>query len=589
MHTDFFLPADTGHLDPHTESLLAEFEPSSVIVVGSDHSTEQTSEIAAAAAVLGEHDSLIIADADLRAEANALANLLDLEVPITGVLLANNGDDSANPSLLIDATGHLSSNGGHRRYGAGVFVISGADGAAFAQALADADPSRSSAPDYFTWLVEVLAASTSAFAIEAAPFCASRQSMDLPAHSEEERRLRAAATSDDDVVTAKLMRPLSRRITRWAVSTNKSAAMMLSMGTLMGVVAALIASFGGLLALVPGVILLQISSLLLMSSGEVARYWRRPSAAGAHSYQLVSRLVEILFVFGLAVAAAGAGWPSWVFAAAAIGFLAIASDAILGRRLVLDSDVARYRPLRWLAISIVTLLLGSVYGIYAAIAGNLVVLAVVVVSAMRQPRELATEDVVVRSRRFLEVPGALSDIGIPVRAISNSLANKIPVPMKWSLTLGMAALMFFSIIGWGRSVWLILPGVLIALVAAGLAMSQVPIGAGAWAIPATFRAMEVITFVAIASTVTSTAAMPVIALMAAVALMTCAVADNWLYLGMRAPAWVTLAGFGFDGRMLLITILGLFGLAMPAMLVVAALAALSWLGLVFLARKAKQV
>ncbi len=583
MHTGSFRLVSQTPLDEHTATLLAEFAPAEVMTVDGRTPRETLLELSR----LAEHSSepLVVADSELRAESNALANLLDVPTPRSAALLAHNGDDDANPVVLVSEEGYLraehDSESAHEHTAAGILVVAPEDLPEFASQLSAAVEELSSADqpgeiDVFAIALTALARSGEVVAVPADPFCASRRSMDMPKLSEHDRRLRAAGQRPEEPITRAVLRPLSSRVTRWAVKTGRRPATMTAIGIIAGIIAALVAGYGGLAALIAGAVLLQASSLALMSAGEVARYWRRPTASGVRWHRLGSRVVELSFLLALGFAAARAGTPAWLLAITAIGMVAVLGDVVAGRRFLHDTGVSDDRALRWLAISLATALAGAAWGLVVA---GVAALVVVLVEVGRSYRDRREPPATTQAQRFLTPPGSLADVGVVARILSNTAASGFPLGRGLSFAIGVGVLALGAFLSWGRSPWPVLLGAVVMVFALSVAMSAPLRGTFAWGLPAVLRAVEFVVVAAVASALAISGRAAAAVLIAAVALVTLEAADRWHLRRQALPPWASVLDLGVDGRILVLTLFAAFGAGIGAAWSLAGLLLAVWIGL----------
>ena len=589
MHTGSFRLVSQTPLDEHTAALLAEFAPAEVITV--DGRTPRETLMALSRLAADGSDPLVVADSDLRAESNALANLLDVPTPRSAALLAHNGDDDANPVVLVNEEGYLCAPGGDDvaspRAAAGILVVAPADLATFADELSAevdnlsaADPAAEA--DVFAIALTALARSGAVVGVPAKPFCASRRSMDMPQLSEHDRRLRAAGLRPEEPITRTLLRPLSRRLTRWAIGSGRRPATMTAIGVLAGLCAALVAGYGGLAALIAGAVLLQASSLSLMSAGEIARYWRRPTAGGVRLHRLGSRVVELAFLLGLGMAAARAGTPAWLLAIVALGMVAVLGDVVASRRFLHDTGVSDDRALRWLAISLATAVAGATWGLVVAIVAALVVVLVEMGRSYRDRREPA---VTTQAQRFLTPPGSLADIGVVARILSNTAASGFPISRTITFAVGLGVVALGAFLSWGRSPWPVFLGSLVVVFALAVVVSVPLRGTVAWALPAALRIVELLVVAAVASSLVASGRAAGAVLVAAVALVTLEATDRWHLLRQALPPWASVLDLGVDGRVLVLTLFAVFGAGASAAWGLAGLLMLVWVGLLVTSRR----
>lgn len=566
-------------LDEHTSTLLASLRPGQVIVCAGPATTQTLNRWADL--VEGGQGPLLLADHDLRAEYNALANLLDSADDVTAVLLAHNGDDDRNSEIAVVA-GQVDPTGAPNARTSGLLRIAAADRMEFARLLR-ARPAVTDSPD--PWQValdRLLANGTAVAAVPAAPFCASRGAMDLPTRSESDRRLRATSDVHQDRVTATVLRPLSRRLTKQAIARRWSASAMTATGLTIGIVGALILALGSRPAAVTGAILLQFASLAFLADGEIARFQRRTSVQGAWLNTVASRLVEVLTLIGIAYAGVRLGGQTWLAALAAIGALAAWqtlswSAAVAGR----TSGTTSYRGVRWLALSVLiaatgpALTLGGIAlltaGLTAVFAGR---------AAVARPAEAAPSTPISTSaaHRFNTPPGSLADAGIIVRAIGTAFGPRLVRFHRQLLIAGFTAVGLASLLSWGGRPWLslIALGLLVTAVAVGL--SGPLAGPRGWWLPLALRITEFVVLLSVASALVGGGQALALATGCWVLLVVVDAVDR-ARLGRGAePAWAAVADLGFDGRLLLLTALATSGLAAGGLALVMLLMLAVWLG-----------
>jgi hypothetical protein len=130
-------------------------------------------------------------------------------------------------------------------------------------------------------------------------------------------RFARATKADDGFVATFLSRPLSRRLTPWALRLGLSPNQVTVASVLVGLAAAGCFALGRPVALVVGAVLLQLSLVLDCVDGDVARYTRSFSPLGAWLDASTDRLKEFACYLGLAWGA-DAGRLGWLLAAAMI-------------------------------------------------------------------------------------------------------------------------------------------------------------------------------------------------------------------------------------------------------------------------------
>ncbi len=564
-------------LDEHTSALLASLRPGQVIVCGGA-ATTQTLHRWADLVEAGD-GPLLLADHDLRAEHNALANLLDSAADVTAVLLAHNGDDERNAEVAVVA-GQVVQGGVPNARTAGALRVAAADRADLARALRER-PAVSDSPDPWQLALDrLLTNGTPVEAIPAEPFCASRGAMDLPRRSEADRRLRAAGDVAQDRVTAMVLRPLSRQLTQRAIARDWTSGAMTAAGLTLGTVGALILALGSRPAAVVGAVLLQLASLAFLSDGEIARFQRRASIRGAWLNGVSSRLVELLTLVGVAYAGVRLGGQVWLPAIAAIGALAAWqtlswSAAVAGR----TSGAASYRGVRWLALSLLiavaspALALGGIAlltaGLTAVIAGR---------AAMAQPPVEAPAVSDSPARRFHTPPGSLADAGIIVRAVGNAFGPRLVRFHRQLLIAGFTAVGLASMLSWGGQPWLVLIALGLLVTAVAVALSGPLASPRGWWLPLALRVTEFVVLLTVASALGGGGQALALATGCWVLLVLLNAVDR-ARLGRAAePAWSVVADLGFDGRLLLLTALATSGLAVGGLVLLLMLMLIVWLG-----------
>jgi phosphatidylglycerophosphate synthase len=564
-------------LDDHTEALLASFSPGQVIVCGGAATTQTLHRWADL--IEDGHGPLLLVDHDLRAEHNALANVLDSATDVTAVLLAHNGDDESNSAVAV-VGGRVAPAGAPNARTAGLLRVAASDRPELVRVLRER-PALSDSPD--PWQValdRLLRDDITVEAIPAEPFCASRGAMDLPRRSESDRRLRAAGDVPQDRVTGFVLRPLSRRVTQRAIARAWTSATMTAAGLALGIVGALILALGSRPAAIAGAILLQLASLAFLSDGEIARFQRRTSIRGAWLNGLSSRLVEVLTLVGVAYAGVRLGGETWLPALAAVGALAAWqtlswSAAAAGR----TSGAASYRGVRWLALSLLLVVTGPALvlvgmalltaGLTAVVAGR---------AAMAQPPADAPAGVSTTAHRFHTPPGSLADAGIIVRGLGNAIGPRLVRFHRQQLIAGFAAVGFASMLSWGGRPWLLLVALGLLVTAVAVALSGPLASPRGWWLPLALRVTEFLVLLSVASALVGGGQALALAAGCWVMLVLLNAVDR-ARLGRGAePAWAAVADLGFDGRLLLVTALATSGLAAGGLALVMMLMLAVWLG-----------
>ncbi len=575
MNTGPFLLVTEAPLDEHTAALLREFTPADVIVL--DGNSPREALLGLVSLARRSESRLVVADTALRAESNALANLLDDPTVTTGVLLAHNAADEVAGDVFV-AGSAVVANGTHgatASSSAGIFVVGPGDFEAFAERLliaAETVSATASDADVWDAALQALVASTDVRAVVADPFCASRGPMELPHRSEDDRRLRAAVQRTGDPATPLVLGSVSRRVTSWAVNSGRRPTMLTASGLVTGLVAATLVALGTFVATILGALFLLAAMVLLLSDGQTSRYWRRPDAAAARLHRLAVRVVELAFLVGLGFGAAGSGW---LLVTAAAGMVAVITALVAGRNAVGDDTATGFRSLRWLAIAVVVAVGGPDFGLIAAICAAAAASAVIVVRALRSPR--APRPVPPTSKRFLQPLGSFADAGVLVRILGLTFARRVAVPARVAMTGAVAVVALGAMLSWGRNPWLLVFAGAAFIILLSTILAAPLRGAGAWAVPALLRAVEVLAMVTVASALVTDGGAAGAAAVVAMTLLTAEAVDRWRTLDRAPQAWVPVADLGFDGRIAVATILGTFGLAVGALWAIAVLLGVLWI------------
>jgi 1L-myo-inositol 1-phosphate cytidylyltransferase / CDP-L-myo-inositol myo-inositolphosphotransferase len=172
--------------------------------------------------------------------------------------------------------------------------------------------------------------------------------VDTPADADRAERLllaRAAAKPLDGVVSRRLNRPLSRRISLRLVRAGVSPTAATLGAFAITLVAAATVALGALwpAALVLGGLLVQLASVVDGCDGEVARATLRTSRAGAFLDSILDRLGDLALLAALALAA-GLETRTWVALAAAVAAVLLAPYAKAAYE---ASSGAAFPPRRW--------------------------------------------------------------------------------------------------------------------------------------------------------------------------------------------------------------------------------------------------
>jgi len=547
--------------------LLREFTPARVVVLDPSSPQQALRELGEVAKEPG--DRLVVVDSTLRAESNALANLLDDPRVSSGVLLANNAADVDNATVRIDDR-HLipapSTGSTHdaqptiERATAGILVIDSADCTAFEEALCDALPGVTDASDPWTEAVQALTNCRPVRGVEAAPFCASREAMELPRRSEDDRRLRASGSPGDDIVIRDVVRPATRRMTKWSVSRQWRPDRISLLGLGAGLLATAAAIPGLLIGNIAAAVALVVSGAAFLSSMELVRYRRRPSLATYRRYALRRRIVDVAFLLGLS-AGVGSTW-GWIVGGIGLAVVAVGTS-LASSRLVSGTTEARTAwPIRWIVTAIALVVAGPVGGLVTAAMVALLDIGLQVLTMLRHPQQIIQP--VPAQQRFLVPPGALLDAGIAVRLLSARKIGGWEVRSGLLATAAVALTVLGGALAWGHNPWLLAVLLIAGVILLGQALRLPAQGSWAAALPAVTRGLESVVVRAVASNLPGVGPAAAAGLVAAALLLTSDVADRWRLLRSAGAPWQPLADLGFDGRALILTVAAMFSAAVGA-------------------------
>lgn len=130
---------------------------------------------------------------------------------------------------------------------------------------------------------------------------------------------RRASRSGDGVWSTFVLRPISRRLSRFSVRVGLTPNALTLISLVIAIGAAAMIAFGSLPVLIIGAILLQVSLIIDCSDGEVARSTRTFTPFGAWADLTSDRVKEYLALAAIAVAAGQAGGLAWLLALAGLG------------------------------------------------------------------------------------------------------------------------------------------------------------------------------------------------------------------------------------------------------------------------------
>jgi hypothetical protein len=539
-------------VDPHTEALLATFSPVSV-EVPAQNSTHMVLRSWAALASRSE-DRLVIVDSRFRCERNALATLLDDPRVCDAVLLAHNDAAGVNSAVRVNPEGYVSESGMPTPT-AGVLVVSSEHLPAFTDGLYRAAAAAARQPEtVHPWDVAlaVLGSITPVQAIPADPFCASRVAMNLPRHSEDERRLRAAGSPEDTWITTALVRPITRRATKIAHTRSWQPRTL----TISGLVAALLVPLllttlsnrvGWLLAAVG----ITGSAVAFLTAAQLVRYRRRPSTDGAYLYRQTHRWADVLILVGVGSAAAAQSANGWLWAGFTLATTALAAAVTLTTRTAGSTPYRQWWVLRWLTTAGLLLVVGPVAALIGAAAIAVIGATATVVEHLRDHESpLSPVD---RAHRFLVAPGALLDAGVVVRALSNTQWRMPQVHPTVLTAAALTTVIVGAAASWGRAGWIFLVTTVIGVTLLALVLTRPLQGRAAWAMPAVVAAAEFVVLLTAASALTANGQASAVAVMGAIILVNGVVADRWHLQRLAPQPWLPVADLGFDGRMVVVT------------------------------------
>lgn len=584
MELTRFTVVSEAPLDEHTYALLASLAPAHVAVADAIDPASTLRDWAAVAS--GATEPLVLTDSSLRAESNALANLLDDPGVRTGVLLAHHAIEGVNSEVLVDDDGYLAAEGTPAQT-AGIMVVDHSDCPAFADALlAAAAGAQNSREHPWDLALAALMSTRRVRAVPAAPFCASRQGMEIPTRSEHDRKLRAAAGPNDDPTARLLIRPASRRLTNWAVTRGVPPGRLTALGLWVGLVAVGLAASLGIAAMPPllgvffallSAVALVTAGLFFLSSGESVRYLRRGSERGQRHYGFSRRLVDVGFLTALSLAAVSIGPSGAMIAVVALAAVGVSASLAASHGAVTGSKAGEHWPLRWLLTAIAVAIGGPMWGLIVATAVAVGSAVFMIVDSTH--RSTTPVFAVNSARRFLAAPGVLVDAGIPARLLSTATLPGPTLAPNLAVSVAISALAIGAVTSWGQRPWVMLVTAAAAVVLLSMSMRKAPQGRWAWLLPTVARLAEFLAVIVVASYLGGLAPALVVA---ATLMLTGDTADRWR-LRRRPPLpWVPVTGLGFDGRMLVVLMLAAVvpGIAPALVGVVAGLVALTWVAAV---------
>ncbi|GAB2473275.1 CDP-glycerol glycerophosphotransferase family protein [Jatrophihabitans fulvus] len=248
-------------------------------------------------------DDLVVAD-------RRVVDLLDDPRPATRLLITPTGR-----SDVVHRAGVVTSAGTCRHplpaaSDAGVLLALAASDAAAAAVAWDAAARQVRVHGWddleplSTAVLAVVRAGVRVQAVPAGPFVAGRGLDPRAAADVDEADLvwRQASRGGDGVWSTFALRPVSRRVTRWAVRTGRTPNQVTVTGFLVGLAAAALIATGSPSAVVAGALVLQVALLLDCVDGEIARTTRRYSRVGAWLDLVTDRVKEAAVLAAIGIA-----------------------------------------------------------------------------------------------------------------------------------------------------------------------------------------------------------------------------------------------------------------------------------------------
>lgn len=556
-------------------------------------------DVARAISECGPHESVSIVDPRLVCEGEALANLLDNPQVSNGLLL------EAHPAAersgdIVHADGRVLDVGSGSGVTAGILVLSPESTLAAARALDGLG--SGSVEGGFQGIVRVLVrAGLPCAAVSAQPFAAAIDGIAPPDTSQASRRLAWASRSNDGFYSTFVLRPLSRRVTGWALPRGISPNAITLVSLAIGLCAAAAFATGARIGLMVGALLLQASLVADCVDGEIARYRRRFTSRGAWLDGSTDRVKEYAVYAGLAIGAARSGSDVWILATAVMALQVFAHLGAFSWDLVREDERTPYpgpRPLdapalsppaakpgmieawssrtqrgsagywlkkaihfpigeRWLVISIVAAVANAwwVFGVLLA----LNVLATAYSYAGRILRSLQTPRVPLAPERndFSDRYGSLLDAGVLLQSLSRAMPL---APRLAPITLALAVA---SVVG-GLALfwqWPLGPtaGAVLLVLLCALAFAARVNGNFRWAPSPLLRLVEFGTVLALWWRLESEQTWLVFSYVFVVCLVGYDATYRRRILSEAPPQWLCLTGPGFEVRVLVLTITAALG------------------------------
>jgi phosphatidylglycerophosphate synthase len=138
-----------------------------------------------------------------------------------------------------------------------------------------------------------------------------------------QQRLKGASRAGDGFVSTYAVRPLSRKVTRLGLRLGWSPNAVTMVSLALGVLAAVLVATGNQALWVVAAVLVQISLVIDCVDGEIARFTRHFSAFGAWLDAVGDRIKEYSVFAALALVAARSGDHAWTLAIAAMAVVTV--------------------------------------------------------------------------------------------------------------------------------------------------------------------------------------------------------------------------------------------------------------------------
>jgi len=279
---------------------------------------------------------VVVVPADLRLSAVAMLDLLDRPGAGTSVATldpaAAQADAEGFTLLRVDPDQRLVHSAGSARHvvtaptnlGVGILLVGAADlpdairlwrSAATSPCAADpaVDPLDLA-------LVALVRGGVPVGAVPLGPYDVSRRGRSATGAggSAWEQRLRGASRGGDGFFSTFVIRPMSRRLTRFGLAHGWSPNVVTVTSLALGLLAAGLAATDSRWAWVAAAVLLQLALVVDCVDGEIARFTRRFSALGAWLDAVGDRVKEYSLIAAVAWVSVRRGEPMWLLATAAL-------------------------------------------------------------------------------------------------------------------------------------------------------------------------------------------------------------------------------------------------------------------------------